>query len=148
MTLKERKMDARFYNSEKLDVERLATDLENVYRLQGYQVQQLGNNEQKMVQLKKGGDLEALVGLQAALTVTIQRTAGGILVMVGQQKWIDKAAVGVVGFAFPPLWPLTITAGIGALRQIGISGQVTNIVDGLIRQQQPDVQAGPAPARP
>ena len=141
-------MDARFYNSEKLDVERLTKDLENVYRLQGYQVQQLGSNEQKLVQLKKGGDLEALVGLQAALTVTIQRTSGGILVMVGQQKWIDKAAVGVVGFAFPPLWPLTITAGIGALRQIGISGQVMNIVDGLIRQQQPDVQAGPAPARP
>jgi hypothetical protein len=141
-------MDARFYNSEKLDVERLAKDLENVYRGQGYQVQQLDSNEQKLVQLKKGGDLEALVGLQAALTVTIQRTSGGILVMVGQQKWIDKAAVGVVGFAFPPLWPLTITAGIGALRQIGISGQVMNIVDGLIRQQQPDVQAGPAPARP
>src|SRR5258708_32414578 len=100
-----------------------------------------------MVQLKKGGHLEALVGLQAALTVTIQRTSGGILVMMGQQKWIDKAAVGVVGFAFPPLWPLTITAGIGALRQIGISGQVMNIVDGLIRQQQPDVQAGPAPAK-
>jgi len=148
MTLKERKMDARFYNSEKLDVERLTKDLENVYRLQGYQVQQLGSNEQKLVQLKKGGDLEALVGLQAALTVTIQRTSGGILVMVGQQKWIDKAAVGVVGFAFPLLWPLTITAGIGALRQIGISGQVMNIVDGLIRQQQPDVQTGPAPARP
>ena len=109
-------MDARFYNSEKLDIERLATDLENAYRVQGYQVQQLGNNEQKLVQLKKGGDLEALVGLQAALTVTIQRTSGGILVMVGQQKWIDKAAVGVVGFAFPVLWPLTITAGLGALR--------------------------------
>ena len=54
-------MDARFYNSEKLDVERLTKDLENVYRLQGYQVQQLGSNEQKLVQLKKGGDLEALV---------------------------------------------------------------------------------------
>jgi len=141
-------MDTRFYTSEKIDIERLASDLENIYRLQGYQVQQLGNNEQKLVQLKKGGDLEGLVGLQAALTVTMQRTSGGILVMVGQQKWIDKAAVGVVGLAIPMLWPLAITAGLGALRQIGISGQVLNIVDGLIRQQQPDVKTGPAPARP
>ncbi len=52
-------MDARFYNSDKLDIERLATDLESVYRAQGYQVQQLGTGEQKMVQLKKGGDFEA-----------------------------------------------------------------------------------------
>src|SRR5260221_11936844 len=114
MTLKERKMDARFYNSEKLDVERLAKDLENVYRGQGYQVQQLGSNEQKLVQLKKGGDLEALVGLQAALTVTIQRTSGGIVVMVGQQKWRDKAADGVAGIACCHLGRLTLQAGSGA----------------------------------
>ncbi len=138
-------MDNRFYNSEKLDIDRLATDLENIYRLQGYQVQQLGNKEQKIIQLQKGSDVEALVGLQSALTVTIQRTSGGILVMIGQQKWIDKAAVGVVGLAVPMLWPLTITAGLGALRQIGLSSQVMNMIDGLVRQQRPDVQTGPAP---
>src|SRR5712692_365479 len=131
-------MDARFYTSEKLDIERLANDLENIYRLQGYQVQQLGTKDQKLVQLKKGGDFEALIGLQAALTVTMQRTSGGILVMIGQQKWIDKAAVGVVGFAVPVLWPLTITAGLGALRQASLSSQIMNMVDGLVHQQQPD----------
>ena len=138
-------MDSRFYTTEKLDIDRLATDLENIYGLQGYQVQQLGNKEQKIIQLQKGSDVEALVGLQSALTVTIQRTSGGILVMIGQQKWIDKAAVGVVGLAVPMLWPLTITAGLGALRQIGLSSQVMNMIDGLVRQQWPDVQTGPAP---
>ncbi len=64
--------------------------------------------------------------------------------MIGQVKWIDKAAVGVVGLVVPMLWPLTITAGFGVLRQIGLSSQVMNIVDGLVRQQQPDVQTGPA----
>jgi hypothetical protein len=137
-------MEARFYTFEKLDIERLANDLENVYRLQGYQVQQLGNKEQKLVQLHKGGDVEALLGLQAALTVTMQRSAGGVLVMIGQEKWIDKAAAGIVGLAVPMLWPLTITAGFGVLRQIGLSSQMMNIVDGLVRQQQPDVQTGPA----
>ncbi len=138
-------MDSRFYTTEKLDIDRLATDLENIYGLQGYKVQQLGNKEQKIIQLQKGSDVEALVGLQSALTVTIQRTSGGILVMIGQQKWIDKAAVGVVGLAVPMLWPLTITAGLGALRQIGLSSQVMNMIDGLVRQQRPDVQTGPAP---
>jgi hypothetical protein len=139
-------MDARFYKSSNIDIARLATDLENVYRAQGYQAQQLGNEEQKMVQLKKGGDFEALVGLQAALTVIIQRTAGGTLVTIGQQKWIDKAAVGVVGIAVPALWPLMLTGLLGAVRQASFGGQVLNMVDGLVRQQQPDVQAGSAPA--
>ena len=89
-------MDARFYNSEEIDIDRLANDLENIYRVQGYQVQQLGNGNQVMVQLKKGGDLEALIGLQAALSVILQRSAGGVVAMIGQQKWIDKAAVGAV----------------------------------------------------
>jgi len=139
-------MDARFYKSSNIDIARLATDLENVYRAQGYQAQQLGNEEQKMVQLKKGGDFEALVGLQAALTVIIQRTAGGTLVTIGQQKWIDKAAVGVVGIAVPALWPLMLTGLLGAVRQASFGSQVLNMVDGLVRQQQPDVQAGSAPA--
>ena len=69
-------MDARFYNSEEIDLERLANDIENMYRMQGYEVQQIGNKDQMMVQLKKGGDLVMLIGLQAALSVILQRTAG------------------------------------------------------------------------
>ncbi len=49
-------MDTRFYTSEKIDIERLASDLENIYRLQGYQVQQIGNNEQKLVQSSTDSD--------------------------------------------------------------------------------------------
>jgi len=95
--------NARFYTSDTLNIERLASDLEHFYRSQGYQVQQIGNNNQVMVQLKKGGDLESLIGMQAALTVTIQRTAGGVIAAIGQQKWVDKAAVGVVGHLYSRL---------------------------------------------
>ena len=78
-------MDARFYQSEEIDIERLAMDLENMYRLQGYEAQHVGTPDQTMVQLKKGGDLVALIGLQTALTVIIQRMAGGTVTMIGQQ---------------------------------------------------------------
>jgi FHA domain/Double zinc ribbon len=139
-------MDARFYNSEDIDLERLANDLENMYRMQGYEVQQIGNKDQMMVQLKKGGDLVMLLGLQAALSVILQHTAGGTIAMIGQQKWLDKAAVGAVGLvAAPVLWPLMITAGAGAVRQASLGNQVLNVVDGLIRQQYPRVQVGPVP---
>ena len=141
-------MDARFYNSEEIDIERLANDLENIYRVQGYQVQQVGNGNQVMVQLKKGGDLEALIGLQAALSVIFQRSAGGVVAMIGQQKWIDKAAVGAVGLvAAPVLWPLMITAGAGAIRQASLGNQVLNTVDALVRQQYPNVRLGPVPVQ-
>ncbi|MFL5627544.1 MAG: hypothetical protein ACJ788_18350 [Ktedonobacteraceae bacterium] len=140
-------MDARFYKSDSLNIERLATDLEQFFRSQGYVVQHIGNNDQMMVQLKKGSDFEAVLGMQAALTVTMQRNSGGITVAVGQQKWVDKAAVGVVGFAIPVLWPLLFTAGFGAFRQVNLANQVMTVVDGLVHQQQPTAQAGPAPAQ-
>jgi pSer/pThr/pTyr-binding forkhead associated (FHA) protein len=139
-------MDARFYNSEEIDIERLANDLENTYRMQGYEVQQIGDKDQMMVQLKKGGDLVMLIGLQAALSVILQHSAGGTIAMIGQQKWLDKAAVGAVGLvAAPVLWPLMITAGAGAIRQASLGNQVLNVVDGMIRQQYPRVQVGPVP---
>lgn len=141
-------MDARFYNTEEIDIERLANDLVNVYMAQGYQTQQFGNKDQMMVQLKKGGDLEAIIGMQAAVSLTLQRTAGGILAMLGQQRWLDKAAVGTVGIvAFPILWPLALTAGAGALRQASLGNQVLNMVDNLVRQQRPNVGIGPIPVQ-
>ena len=140
-------MDARFYKSDDLSIERLATDLENFFRGQGYQVQQIGNNDQVMVQLKKGSDFEAIIGMQAALSVTIQRTTGGIMVAVGQQKWVDKAAVGAVGVAVPVLWPLLFTAGLGAVRQASLANRVLTVLDGLVHQQQPDVKTGSASAQ-
>ncbi len=141
-------MDARFYNAEDIDIERLANDMANVYIAQGYQVQQFGNKDQMLVQLKKGGDLEAIIGMQAAVSLTIQRTAGGILALIGQQKWLDKAAVGTIGIvAFPILWPLALTAGAGALRQASLGNQALNMVDNLVRQQRPGVMAGPVPVQ-
>nr|BBH89380.1 hypothetical protein KTC_41310 [Thermosporothrix sp. COM3] len=139
-------MDARFYQSEEIDIERLANDLVSAYRAQGYQAQQIGNNDQMLVQLKRGGDFEALVGMQAALSLTLQRTSGGVLAMIGQQRWVDKAAVGAVGIlAMPVLWPLALTAGVGALRQASLGNQVLNMVDGLVRQQRPGIIPGPVP---
>ncbi len=141
-------MDARFYNSEEIDVERLASDLVNAYLAQGFRAQQVGNKDQMLVQLKKGGDFEAIIGMQAALSLTLQRTAGGVLAMIGQQRWLDKAAVGAVGLAIiPVLWPLAVTAGVGALRQASLGNQVLNMVDGLVRQQRPNVQIGPIPSQ-
>ncbi|WP_376793521.1 FHA domain-containing protein [Thermogemmatispora sp.] len=142
-------MDARFYTTQDIDIPRLASDLENVYRAKGYQTQQFSNSDQALVQLKKGGDFEAVLGMQAALSLTLQRVSGGMLAMIGQQRWLDKAAVGTIGavgaMVIPVLLPLAITAGVGAVRQASLANEVLNIVDGLVRQQRPEAQIGPIP---
>ncbi len=134
-------MAGHFYKTNNLDIERLAVDLENLFRTRGYQAQHIGNNEQMIVQLKKGSDFEAILGMQAVLTITIQRTAEGVMAEAGQQKWIDKAAAGAAGIAIPGLWPLFFTAGVGALRQAELANRAMNVLDSLIRQQQPNVRA-------
>lgn len=139
-------METRFYQAEGLDIERLATDLEHMFLSHGYQVQHFGSKEQMTVQMKKGGDFAAIVGMQSALTVTMQRSSSGVQATIGQQKWVDKAVVGAVGFfAAPVLWPLMITAGVGAIQQASLGNQVANALDVLVRQQNPNVQVGPIP---
>ncbi|QBD78785.1 zinc ribbon domain-containing protein [Ktedonosporobacter rubrisoli] len=136
-------MDTRFYQSPDLNIERLARDLEETFLIQGYQVQHLGNSERMIVQLKKGGSLETLIGMSAALTLTIQRSAGGVMAMVSEQEWIDKAAAGALGILF--LWPLAVTAGAGVLRQAVLEGQLLSTLDTLVMRQRADVKIGPLP---
>ncbi len=139
-------MTNRFYYDPRINIESIAAELEHMFVRQGYQVQHFGNRDQMSVQMKKGGDLVALIGMQTALTVTMQRSPKGMLAMTGQQKWVDKAVVGAVGLvAAPILWPLAITAGVGAIQQVNLENQVMNALDMLVRQQNPNVQVGPMP---
>lgn len=135
-------MDARFYtvNDREIDIEGLAKNLVDTYYSQGYQAQYIGDKDQVIVQLKKGSDLEALVGLQATLSLTLRKSGSGVLAAIGQQKWIDKAAIGAVSFILPVLWPLAISAGLGVFRQAGQAGQVLAMLDGFVKQQYPGAQ--------
>jgi ribosomal protein L40E len=136
-------MESRFYQAQGINLEKLADDMSNMFLMQGYQAQHFSNRDSVMVQLKKGGELQALLGMQAALTVTMNRTPGGVLAVIGQQQWIDKAAAGAVGMLI--LWPLAFTAGAGAIRQSNLASQVLNTLDSLVRQQISNVQVSLAP---
>ena len=139
-------MGTRFYQAQGINIESIAVELERKFLNQGYQVQHFGNQDQMTVQMKKGGDFVAIIGMQTALTVTMERSPRGVLAMSGQQKWVDKAVVGAVGLvAAPVLWPLMITAGVGAIQQVNLDNEVMNTLDMLVRQQNPNVQVGPIP---
>src|SRR6516165_8799382 len=133
-------MANRLYYDPRINIENVAIDLEHTFLSQGYQVQHFGNSDHMTVQMRKGGDFATIVGMQTALTVTMQRVPRGILTMIGHQQWVDKAVVGAVGLMFSPiLWPLMVTAGIGTLQQANLSTQVSNALDMSIRKQYPEV---------
>jgi hypothetical protein len=127
-------METRFYQTQDIDVQRIAEVLVLEYQAQGFVAQQGGTPEQVLVQLKKESTLRAVTGFNKALAVTMQKVQGGTLVKVGAQDWVDQIAVGAVGLA---LHPLLITAGIGALTQYDVVNKLLSFIDQQIRQQQP-----------
>ncbi len=131
-------MATRLYQSNNINIERMIQDLEGAFLAQNYQTQHFTTGTQRIVQLREGGNFEALFGMQATLTVILQPTHNGILATVGEQQWIDKAAVGLLGAVV--LWPLLITAGVGIIRQSNLEYQILSKLDMVARQQNPDVQ--------
>src|SRR5260370_7886104 len=136
-------MDTRFYRSSGLNIERIARDLEGLILSKDYQVHHFGNKDHMVVQLKMGRDFEAIIGMQAALTVTLQRFPRGVVATVGQQQWIDKAAAGAIGMLL--LWPLAVTAGVGPIRQASLERQLFCMLDTVVLRQRADVTIAPYP---
>ncbi len=135
-------METRFYQTQELDLQRIAQAIVYEYHAHGYEVQQFGNAEQVIIQVKKESTLRSITGLNKALTVSMQRLNTGTLVRVGAQDWVDQIAVGAVGLV---LHPLLVTAAIGAVSQTNVVGDLLNFIDHQIRQQQPYVQQATPP---
>jgi hypothetical protein len=136
-------METRFYQTQEVDLQRIAQALLYEYQTQGYEAQQAGTPEQVIIQLRKESTLRAITGFNKALGISLQKVQGGTLVKVGAQDWVDQIAVGAVGLA---LHPLLITAAVGAVTQYNVVHDILNFIDQQIRQQQPYVQLGVPPA--
>jgi len=109
------------------DTNGLAKTLENSFTAEGYQVQEIGSGNDIAVQIKKESTGRAIVGMQQAITVRMQKTGDMTKVSVGQAKWADKAGVEVIGaIAF---WPLMIPATYGAYKQYTLPQKVLNVVN-------------------
>ena len=135
-------METRFYQTQDLDLQRIAQALVSEYQSRGYEAQQFGDFNQVNVQLKKESTLRTITGLNKALGISLQRVNGGTLVRVGAQDWVDQIVVGAVGLA---IHPLLVTAAVGAIQQSNVVYDVLNSIDYQIRQQQPQVQVGGYP---
>ena len=116
-----------------LNVEGLASKLQDAFQSQGYQVQKLGSPENVIVQIKKGGTLRTIAGLDQALTVRMSKSGESTTVSLGQGKWIDKAVVGAVDyFVFMPLMGV---AAYGLYEQHKLPGKVWQVIDDYASSQ-------------
>ncbi len=138
-------METRFYQTQALELQRIAQSLVLEYQAKGYQAQQFGNPEQITVQLRKEDTLRAITGFNKVLGITMQRINGGTMIQVGAQDWTDQIAVGAVGLV---LHPLLITAAIGAVSQNNVVHEVLTSIDYQVRQQQPQAQVNIPPYPP
>lgn len=138
-------METRFYQTQEIDLPRIAQALVYEYQIQGYETQKADTDEQIIIQLRKENTLRTITGLNKALSITLEKVQRGTLVKVGAQDWIDQIAVGVIGLV---LHPLLVTAALGTVTQYNVVNDVLNFIDQRIREQQPSVQLGIPPVTP
>ena len=75
-----------------------------------------------LLQIEKVGGWRKFVGMSTALNILFHQVENTVNVEIGAGRWIDKATTGA--FAYFILWPLAVTAGIGAWQQMKMPERV------------------------
>ena len=137
-------MDQTRYYPGTFDVSQLASQLTTQLQMRNYQAQWFGASTQVMVQVRKGSEAAKMFGAQAALSVMLTQHPQGVVATLGQQAWGDKAIAAGVGALI--LWPLAISAAVGAARQSNLPSEVLTLLDILVAQQRPGAMPAAVPA--
>ncbi len=110
-----------------------ATYIQGKYQSEGYGTQRIAFEENDsrgiLVQIKNststgGGLLRTVTGLSSCATLKLTAVGNDLAVEVMAGKWLDKVGAAVVSWFI--LWPLMVTAAIGAFRQKAFLDKVYN----------------------
>ena len=82
-----------------------------------------------MLQVCKGG-WRNLIGMSAALNVILDHEETAVKVNIAAGRWLDKATVGTVSLFV--LWPLMVTAGFGAWKQMRMPKKVYGSIEQIL----------------
>ena len=118
---------SRRYTCLEEDAVRLIQDVKGWLDSQGFDTQQVSADDQSLlIQIKKRGGWRDLVGMATSLNILFHQSDDTLTVEIGAGKWVDKAAVGTVSLFI--LWPLAITAGMGAWEQMKMPDKVFDFI--------------------
>ena len=94
---------------------------------QGFDSQQMKTeNGGELLQIKKRGGWRDFVGMATSLNIVFYQSGDTLTVQIGSGKWVDKAAVGTISLFI--LWPLAITAGLGAWEQMKMPEKIFDYI--------------------
>jgi len=109
------------------DTSQLIANVKGWLGTQGFDSQQMNTeNQGVLLQIKKRGGWRDFVGMATSLNIAFHQSGDTLTVQIGAGKWIDKAAAGTVSMFV--LWPLAITAGIGAWEQMKMPEKIFNYI--------------------
>lgn len=109
-------------------VARIIGDVRGWLNSQDFDTQQIqADQDSVLLQIKKRGSWRDFVGMATSLNVVFHPEQDDVLtVEIGAGKWVDKAAAGTVSLFI--LWPLAITAGIGAWEQMQMPEKIFDYI--------------------
>jgi hypothetical protein len=87
-----------------------------------------------VIQIEKGGGWRKVLGMSTAVHIVFHQVENTVNVEIGNGRWLDKAAAGTLSILI--LWPLAITAGIGAWQQTKLPERVFGYVAEYIGQSK------------
>ena len=92
----------------------------------GMEVQSVATPNGYLIQAAQADTLRTLSGMKLATTVELTVNGTQLNVTLGEGQWADKLGAGAVGIFL--LWPLAVTAGIGAYKQKKLSSEIFEVV--------------------
>jgi hypothetical protein len=118
---------SRRYTCPEENAVRVIQDVKGWLDSEGFDTQQVSADDQSLlIQIKKRGGWRDLVGMATSLNILFHHSNDTLTVEIGAGKWVDKAAVGTVSLFI--LWPLAITAGMGAWEQMKMPDKIFDFV--------------------
>ena len=92
----------------------------------GMEVQSAATPNGYLIQAAQADTLRTLSGMKLATTVELTVNGTQLNVTLGEGQWADKLGAGAVGIFL--LWPLAVTAGIGAYKQKKLPSEIFEVV--------------------
>jgi len=106
------------------DMPRVIVEVKNWLDTEGFDSQQMNTEDEGgLLQVKKRGSWRDFVGMATSLNIVFRQSDGMMTVEIGAGKWIAKADVGTTA-SLLIMWPLAVTAGLGAWEQTKMPDKV------------------------
>ena len=93
-----------------------------------------------LIQAAQADTLRTLSGMKLATTVELTVNGEQLNVLIGEGQWSDKLGAGAVGLFL--LWPLAITAGIGAYKQKNLPDEIFHVIGCILQPAAQNMGAG------